>query len=153
MSVRLEMLQGARLAPRLLGDSSEVVERLVGSQQNEEGRLKERWGRSDVDYSGCGLVGVRVPEGHGSTLDSEHLKVDVLEPLGVVTVWNLLATDDGGWAKDRKLEMGSTNATAADITTLRQLQMPIHGGAGEWLLERVQAEGGFLAMPNAPMPD
>jgi len=49
--------------------------------------------------------------------------------------------------------LGATNATAAAIATLQQLHAPIKPAAGEWLLARCHPQGGFLAAPNAPMPD
>jgi prenyltransferase beta subunit len=49
--------------------------------------------------------------------------------------------------------MGSTNATAAAVTLLHQLEMPVHTDAGLWLLDQQHASGGFLAMPKAPIPD
>lgn len=258
MSLRLEMLQVARLAPKLLGDSTELVEKFLRSQQNDDGGFKDRSGRSDLYYTVFGLEGLlalvgtsstssltekevgrggtrpdhdhRIADafdkaaeflsnfGDGDNLDFVHvcalarcwagletffktsnldsqtrlalaekieghrtadggynqiagnkfgttygcflavgayqdLKLEIPEPLRVVQSLKFLETDDGAWVNDRNLNIGSTNATAAAITTLRQLQMPIHPRAGEWLLQRAQPGGGFLAMPNAPMPD
>jgi prenyltransferase beta subunit len=31
--------------------------------------------------------------------------------------------------------------------------VPVNQSVGDWLLAQVHPEGGFLAMPNAPMPD
>jgi hypothetical protein len=36
---------------------------------------------------------------------------------------------------------------------LRQLNVPISQNVGEWLLEQAHPEGGFKAMPQAPIPD
>jgi prenyltransferase beta subunit len=49
--------------------------------------------------------------------------------------------------------MGSTNATAAAVTLLHQLGMPLSATAGDWLKNQMHPEGGFLAMPRAPIPD
>lgn len=52
MSLRLEMLQVARLAPAVLGsEASELIERFVLSQQNEDGGFRDRDGESDLYYS------------------------------------------------------------------------------------------------------
>jgi hypothetical protein len=51
MSLRLEMLQVARLAPSLLGDASELVERFVRSQQAADGGFFNRDGKSDLYYT------------------------------------------------------------------------------------------------------
>lgn len=75
------------------------------------------------------------------------------EPLRLVQSLKWLETDDGAWANDRGVKTGSTNATAAAVTLLRNLSMPIHQGVGDWLLARVHPQGGFLAAPHAPIPD
>ena len=51
MSIRLEMLQVARLATKLLGDSSELVEAYVRSQQHADGGFSDRGGESDLYYT------------------------------------------------------------------------------------------------------
>jgi prenyltransferase beta subunit len=55
MSLRLEMLQVARVAPKLLGDSAELVRGFVSSQQNSDGGFKDRSGQSDLYYTVFGL--------------------------------------------------------------------------------------------------
>jgi prenyltransferase beta subunit len=75
------------------------------------------------------------------------------EPLRMVQCLKFLETPDGAWANARGLRVGSTNATAAAVTLLHQLGMPIHPQVGDWLLAQTHPEGGFLAMPRAPMPD
>ena len=64
-----------------------------------------------------------------------------------------LATDDGAWANDRIVKIGSTNATAAAITLLRHLNLRPPPSAGDWLLARCHPQGGFLASPSAPLTD
>ncbi len=51
MSLRLEMLQVARLAPTLLGDAGQLVEAFVRSQQAEDGGFLDRDGKSDLYYT------------------------------------------------------------------------------------------------------
>ena len=51
MSLRLEMLQVARLAPALLGEATDFVEKFVCSQQGEDGGFFDRDGRSDLYYT------------------------------------------------------------------------------------------------------
>jgi prenyltransferase beta subunit len=58
MSLRLEMLQVARLAPKMLEDSTELVSRFYRSQQNPDGAFKDRSGRSDLYYTVFGLEGL-----------------------------------------------------------------------------------------------
>lgn len=55
MSLRLELLQVARLAPRLLGESAELVRRFLLRQQQPDGGFTDRSGRSDLYYTVFGL--------------------------------------------------------------------------------------------------
>ena len=43
--------------------------------------------------------------------------------------------------------------TAAAVTLLRQLGMPVNLTAADWLLAQAHPQGGFLAVPGAPIPD
>ena len=58
MSMRLEMLQVARLAPKLLGESAELVGHFLPRQQNEDGGFQDRSGKSDLYYTVFGLDGL-----------------------------------------------------------------------------------------------
>jgi prenyltransferase beta subunit len=52
------MLQVARLAPRLLGDSAALVESFLRGQQNPDGGFRDRAGESDLYYTVFGLEGL-----------------------------------------------------------------------------------------------
>jgi len=58
MSLRLEMLQVARLANGVLGESSELVVRFLRGQQNPDGGFKDRDSNSDLYYTAFGLEGL-----------------------------------------------------------------------------------------------
>jgi prenyltransferase beta subunit len=88
MSIRLEMLQVARLAPRLLGDASDNVAAFLRSQIHPAGGFKDRAGEPDLYYTVFGLEGLfalrqdlplRAQEeylrsfGDGGSLDFVHL--------------------------------------------------------------------------------
>jgi prenyltransferase beta subunit len=75
------------------------------------------------------------------------------EPLAVVRSLKTLESGDGGWANEAGARRGGTNPTAAAVTLLRQLGMPITAAVGDFLLEQVHPQGGFVAVPGAPMPD
>lgn len=75
------------------------------------------------------------------------------EKLRMVQCLKFLETSDGAWGNARGLASGSTNATAAAVTLLHQLGMPINTSVADWLLKRAHPQGGFLAMPSAPIPD
>jgi prenyltransferase beta subunit len=231
MSLRLEMLQVARLAPKLLGESTELVHDFLLRQQNEDGGFQDRGGKSDLYYTVFGLDGLlalqaEIPRariatylksfGAGEGLDFVHLcclarawatisnpaqpesgppareivrrieafrardggfhstrecefgtayaaflavgayqdlKAEWHDPMRLAQSLKFLETNDGAWANERNVKVGSTNATAAAITTLRNLNVPVNHSAGDWLLARCQPEGGFLAAPGAPIPD
>src|SRR5438876_10095138 len=58
MSMRLEMLQVARLAPRMLKESANLVRDFLFRQQNEDGGFKDRDGKSDLYYTVFGIDGL-----------------------------------------------------------------------------------------------
>jgi len=252
MSIRLEMLQVAHLAPKVLGDTTELVARFVRSQQNEDGGFKDRKGQSDLYYTVFGLDalaslqqpidGERVRRyaesfGDGATLDFVHLcalarcwaalehrfpnrpgalhspaadleigaplkdearmgllqrlatfrahdggfnakpnsargttyaaflgvaayqdlRVQVPEPMEIVRSLKFLETDDGAWTNELfgrgPMPVGATNVTAAAVTVLRNLGVPVNAAVGDWLLAQTHPQGGFLAVPGAPIPD
>jgi prenyltransferase beta subunit len=243
MSLHLEMLQAARLAPRHLGESTELVVRFLRDQQKEDGGFKDRTGRSDLYYTVFGLDGLlalALPKGKvepwssglakaanflrsfpgqeeldfvhlcclargmgalrlalPSALDatcesqSEHLiqrierfrsgdggyhpvpgsefgsaygcflaigayqdfQIDIPEPEGVLACLAGLRAADGGWANYRDLRVSGTNATVAAMRVLRQFQVSPGPEAVDWLLARAHAQGGFVAAPEAPLPD
>lgn len=51
MSIRLEMLQVARVAPKLLGDSTDLVRQFIRSQFNPDGSGRDRDGEPDIYYT------------------------------------------------------------------------------------------------------
>ena len=71
----------------------------------------------------------------------------------MVQALKLLETPDGAWANERGVRAGSTTATAAAVTLLRHLGAPVSQSVAGWLKARAHRQGGFLAMPNAPLPD
>jgi hypothetical protein len=88
MSLRLEMLQVARLAPALLGEAVELVESFVRSQQGDDGGFFDRDGKSDLYYTSFAIdaltaLQAELPEqklrayletfGGGEGLDFVHL--------------------------------------------------------------------------------
>jgi prenyltransferase beta subunit len=239
------MLQIARVAPKVLGDSADLVRAFLERQFSPEGGAVDRAGKPDLYYTIFALAGLQAMQaesgiedrrsrienwlrsfGDGAQLDFVHLGAlarcwsalesetkpvaavsdrrhllpaglseailsrienhrsrdggydadpgaetgnaygcfvalgayqdlgrEIPEPLRMVQCLKFLETPDGAWANARGLKFGSTNATAAAVTLLHQLGMPINPIVGDWLLAQVHPEGGFLAMPQAPMPD
>ena len=227
MSLRLEMLQVARLAPKILGDSAQLARDFLLRQLNGNGGFVDRNGRSDLYYTVFGVDGLIALQaelpmekirsylrsfGDGEHLDLVHLCClarvraaaglqdekpcraivqrieqfrsrdggfnlqpdqmhgtvygcflafgayqdlgrELPDALRVVQCLKVLETKDGAWANERGAKFGSTNATAAAVTLLRNLSMPINDSVGDWLLAQRHPQGGFVAAPGAPMPD
>jgi prenyltransferase beta subunit len=227
------MLQIARVAPKVLGDSADLVRAFFVRQFSAQGGAMDRSGQPDLYYTIFALAGLqamlaeaeiesRKPAieswlrtfGDGANLDFIHLSAlarcwtaiglekapagfaesiltrieahrsrdggydadigaqtgnaygcfvalgayqdlgrELPESLRLVQCLKFLETPDGAWANARGLKIGSTNATAAAVTLLHQLGMPINRSVGHWLLAQAHPDGGFLAMPQAPMPD
>ena len=229
MSLRLEMLQVARLAPRLLGDSAPLVRAFLERQWGPRGGGLDRAGHEDLYYtifvlSGLQALQAELPAeraaeylrgfGTGESLDFVHLGAlsrcwaavglerippgsaeQILarlesfrsadggyddepgqphgtpygcfvafgayqdlhralpEPLRMVQCLKFLETPDGAWGNLRGLPRGNTPATAAAITLLRQLELPVNRSAADWLLARQHAAGGFQALAAETLPD
>lgn len=229
MSLRLQLLQVARLSPRLLGDSTELVRDFFRQQLSPEGAGFDRGGRPDLYYTIFALAGLQtldaeVPRekvatflrshGDGASLDFVHLSAlarcwsvvgretmprrldrTLLErietfrkpdggyegdaklahgtaygafvalgayqdlghtpphPLKLVQNLKRLETPDGAWSNVPGAPLGATNATAGAVTLIRHLGFPVNERVGDWLLARAHSQGGFLAVPGAPMPD
>ena len=229
MSLRLQMLQIARVAQKALGESAVLVRDFLLRQITPEGGGADRAGRPDLYYTIFVLAGLdalqaEIPKarvepfvsgfGDGENLDFVHLgalarcraaislekkpgdfadailarlekfrtadggydvkpgaqngnaygcfvalgayqdlRREIPEPLRMVQCLKFLETPDGAWGNVRGMRKGTVPATAAAITLLHQLGMPIADAAGDWLLAQIHSDGGWLAVPGAPLPD
>ena len=229
MSLRLEMLQVARVAPTVLGEAAELVQEFLRGQQNADGGFKDRAGKSDLYYTVFGLDALAVfqeePDldavenflgtfAHGDGLDLVHLscltrcwgslgkdrmpkglRAKLLtrlesfrkpcggwdnnlkrehgtaygsflalgayqdmgklppKPLRILQSLKKLETPDHAWNNHPNLPIGSTNPTAGAVVLLNNLHLPINANVGQWLRARLHPQGGFVAIPDAPMPD
>jgi len=229
MSLRLQMLQIARFAPKALGDSARLVRDFLLRQITPEGGGADRAGRPDLYYTIFVLAGLEalqaeIPRsritpfvsgfGDGEGLDFVHLGAlarcraaigsekmrggladailarleafrtgdggydvkpgaqhgnaygcfvalgayqdlgaELPDPLRMVQCLKFLETPDGAWGNVRGMRQGTVPATAAAITLLHQLGMPINTTAGDWLLAQIHGDGGWVAVPGAPLPD
>ena len=75
------------------------------------------------------------------------------EPERLAASIERLRCRDGGYADSFQLSMGTTPTTAAATALLRHLDQPVPADVGRWLLGQIHTSGGFLAMPEAPLPD
>lgn len=229
MSLRLQLLQVARLAPRLLADSTDLVREFYRRQFNAEGAASDRAGRSDLYYTIFALAGaqaldVSIPVdrtagwlrsfGDGAGLDFVHLgalarcwaaigreglppqldravlgrleefrkpdggyegdrksshgtaygafvALGAYQDLGqtppqaieLIRSLKRLETPDGAWSNSPGLPIGALNATAGAVTLITHLGFPVASAVGDWLLAQAHPEGGFRAVPGAPLPD
>jgi len=229
VSLRLQLLQVARLAPRLLGDSTDLVREFYRQQITPEGGGRDRVGRPDLYYSTFALAGmqaldVAVPveqlEGYlrsfgtGESLDFVHVSalarcwafadvkkmpdgldralleriesfrkpdggyegnrdvahgtaygafvaLGAYQDLGhmppkllkLIQALKRLESADGAWSNTSGAKVGALNATADAVTLIRHLGFPVNAAVGDWVLSQAHPEGGFLAVPGAPMPD
>ena len=87
----------------------------------------------------------------------QDLRTPLPEPPELVRSLKFLETEDGAWTNEvfgrGPMPVGATNATAAAVTVLRNLDMPVNSAVGDWLLAQAHPQGGFLAVPGAPIPD
>ena len=227
MSLRLQLLQVARLAPRLLGDSTELVRSFYARQFNPDGAACDRAGASDLYYTIFALAGAQAMDtpipttqtrtwlgswGDGAELDLVHLgalarcwaatggatkeiTARVLarlesfrqpdagynsnpnagfgtaydafvalgayqdlsatppDTLGLIRSLKRLETADHVWSNRPEQKAGNLNATAGAVTLITHLGFPVNAAVGDWLLAQASPQGGFLAVPGAPLPD
>lgn len=230
MSFRLEMLQVARLAPKLLGESAALVETFYRSRIAPKGGFLDRNDKPDLYYTVFGLEGLQtlsheaenIPDvkpwladfGDGVGLDFVHLcclarcwanagmndfpmasrealaaRVEAFRcadggyhqapnrkkgsAYGCLLAWGAyqdlgglppepwrlaecmggLRTPDGAWSNEPGIPVGSTTATAAMVALHRHMDMPPPPEAVDWLMRQCLPQGGFLALPAAPLPD
>lgn len=229
MSLRLQLLQVARLAPRLLGEATPLVQEFYRQQFNADGAAGDRAGSPDLYYTIFALAGAQALDvpiplerteqwlasyQDGAGLDFVHLGAlarcwaalgtDRLRPnvadallerlesfrkpdggyegnpqllhgtaygafvalgayqdLGrtpprlreLIRSLQQLRTADGVWSNAPGLPVGALNATAGAITLIHHLGFPVSRDVGDWLLAQQHRDGGFLAVPGAPLPD
>ncbi|MEZ6052643.1 MAG: prenyltransferase/squalene oxidase repeat-containing protein [Planctomycetaceae bacterium] len=83
----------------------------------------------------------------------QDLETLVPNPEGIIDCIDSLKTPDGGYANSDDLPVGLTPTSSAAAALLRQLGSPADSRLAEWLASRFHPQGGFLATPDAPMPD
>jgi hypothetical protein len=83
----------------------------------------------------------------------QDLGLQLPRPEELVTNVRAQRSSDGAFANGAGMAVGNTPATAAAATLLRYLGEPVAPEVSEWLLARCSEHGGFLVMPQAPMPD
>jgi prenyltransferase beta subunit len=143
VSLRLQLLQVARLAPRLLGDSADLVREFFRRQISSKGGGFDRDGRPDLYYTIFALVGLQaldaeIPRdkveaflqahGDGANLDFVHL-------CGLARCWSIVGKE--------RMPQGSDEALLQRIETFRK---PDGGYDGDLKPGHGTPYGAFLAL-------
>jgi prenyltransferase beta subunit len=173
------MLQIARLSPKLLGDSRDLVESFVRTQINPDGAFCNRAGESDLYYTVFGLdclVALQAEPplddaarylrtfGDGGGLDFVHLAClarcwgSVTRDLSIVPAESILAriesfrTADGGYNQSPHAHHGSAYGGYLALGAYQDLGASVP--EPERLLASLQIlrakDGGFANIPGAP---
>ncbi|HVL66283.1 MAG TPA: prenyltransferase/squalene oxidase repeat-containing protein [Vicinamibacterales bacterium] len=166
------MLQVARLAPTLLGESRELVSAFLHRSMTPEGAFADRAGESDLYYTAFGLEGLlalheSVPDatsaylrrfGDGESLDFVHLTClarawgsvspggppDAVRA-GIEARLGAYRSHDGGFAVIPGAEVGSAYACFLALGACEDLGAAVDGAGMLACLEHVRASDGAYA--------
>jgi len=126
-----------RQAPR-----EAILERLEKFRSQDGGYAQTRGAATGTAYAAFLALGAY-----------EDFQVPLPEPERLLDSLQSLRAADGAYSNQPGAAYGLTTSTAAAVLLLRHLgQAPGVGVAG-WLLERAHPQGGFFALPDAPIPD
>lgn len=100
------------------------------------------------------LLFKRINQAEGGGLYQGFLKLAAFQDLGVMLMEReaVAAGLRKGQSPDGSFG-GTTPTTSAVVTLIHHLGGDVPTTAVDWLLARVRPEGGFAAVPDAPMPD
>jgi len=132
VSLRLQLLQVARLAPRLLGDSTDLVREFYQHQFSTQGAALDRGGKPDLYYTIFAMAGA--------------LALDVPLPLDRIRNW-LLSFNEG-----TKLDLVHLGALARCWAEIGKAGIP--DGLDRRILNNIEKfrkpDGGYDVDPNLP---
>ena len=83
----------------------------------------------------------------------QDLGVERPDPVGMLKCIDSLRSRDGGYGNEPNMLSGTTPTTAAVAVLRQQLDQPCDKTITDWLLRRHCPQGGFFALPAAPVPD
>jgi prenyltransferase beta subunit len=180
VSVRRETLQIARLAPKLLGDSADLVAQFIRGQLNADGGFSNRAGDSDLYYTVFGLqallaLRVDLPVesatvylrrlGAGEDLDLVHLAclagcwammpASALAPStsdAIIARVESYRTADGGYHASRDAPHGTTYHAFLAMGAYQDLgtMPPYPDRVAASLAALASADGAFANRPGRP---
>jgi prenyltransferase beta subunit len=125
-----------------IADSEALLARLE-SYRTLDGGYNPEPGASMGSAYGCFLA----------TMAYEDLEKPIPAKNEIVHCLKQLRAADGGFANHPNQPFGLTPSTAAVATLLQALGEEFPPGLDSWLLSRMYPEGGFYAVPAAPIPD
>jgi hypothetical protein len=132
----------------------------VGQDRMPKGLRKALLQRLEAFRKPCGGWDNNPDREHGTAYGS-FLALGAYQDLGKLPPKTLrilqslkhLETPDHAWNNHPNLPIGSTNPTAGAVVLLNNLHLPINAEVGQWLRAQLHPQGGFVAVPGAPMPD
>ena len=83
----------------------------------------------------------------------EDLGAKPPDVLNLIRSLKRLETADHAWTNLPGQKTGSLNPTAAAVTLITHLGFPVNSAVGDWILAQAHPQGGFVAVPGAPIPD
>ena len=132
----------------------------VGKDRMPKGLRKALLTRLESFRKPCGGWDNNPDREHGTAYGSflalgayQDLGKPPSKPLRILQSLKALETPDHAWNNHPKLPTGSTNPTAGAVVLLNNLHLPINDEVGKWLRDQLHPQGGFVAVPGAPMPD
>ena len=133
-------LSSTKLEPK----SFQVILNRIETYRSLDGGYHSGIQRSRVGTVYGGFLALGAYQDLGAQLPNIEGLIHSLQPL---------KAQDGAYANEPGLAMGTTPATAAAITLLRNLHQPVDPQLDEWLMARCKPEGGFVATPVVQVPD
>jgi prenyltransferase beta subunit len=114
----------------------------------------ERFRSRDGGYAqACGAATGTVYAAFLALAAYEDFHVAMPEPDGLLCSLESLRAADGAYSNHAGAPRGITTSTAAAVLLLRHLGETPDGAVADWLLARAHPQGGFFALPDAPIPD
>ncbi len=178
MSLRLEMLQVARLGPGMLGPAADLVASFVCSQQNPDGGFRDRSGRSDLYYTSFGVdaltaLRLEVPANlAGYLLPHDPAQLDFVHAACLARLFSAIPgkvgqaaidaalgrlesfrSPDGGYNQQPAAAAGSSYACflAYGANADHGRQPPHPGGIADCLRSLYQPDGGWANDSSFPV--
>ncbi len=175
------MLQVARLAPKLLGDSAGSVADFLRGQMNPDGGFKDRAGNSDLYYTVFGIEGLFALRadlplgalerylrtfGDGDGLDFVHVaclargwanlpsdRIDPATRAAILARVETHRTPDGGYAAETGAAAGTLYGCFLALGAYQDLRsdIPNPAAAVDCVNSRRAADGGYANQQDVPL--